>query len=395
LGRSGADKRTGQATLAGVAALIVCLLLVATAGADTFKPTRKDDPVPNGCRPHDCSLREASIAANANPGADLIPLKRGTYEIQLGFGDAPSFQSDGLDLFSAVEIRGAGPTKTRIDANGIDRPVEIGIGISAGHMNVTLRALTLRGGDAGAPTAGNSGSQGGGVISARGNLTLKHVVIRNNEAQFGGGIESFADGALRIKKSTIAGNNAGEGGAIDLGAGLDPGELVPVKISASTISGNFAGKGAGILADGNPEPGDPPRVKMVNSTVAGNMASAEAGGIMADNGATVTLDHTTVVDNMADSDNVGGGDAGTGQAVAVEGQGGTVCTFNVSPFAIIDPADRRLGLLDDNGGPTKTVKLLAGSLAIGFANSCPKGDQRGVPRPHQDCDSGAFERKKP
>jgi hypothetical protein len=426
LGGSITDKPTGRATLATVG-LVAFLLLAAPAAADTFKPTRFDDPVPNGCKPKNCSLREAAIAANANEGKDLIPLKRGTYELELAFGDGP-FPTDGLDLFTAVRIQGAGAKKTSIDANGIDRPVEIGIGVTRPDMNVTLQKLTLRGGDAGAATAGNTQSQGGGVISARGNLTLSHAIVTDNEAQFGGGIESFADGSLTIKKSTIAGNNAAEGGGIDLRAGLDPGEQKPARIFASTISGNFASKGAGILADGNPNPGDVPILKMLNSTVAGNQASAEGGGIMADNEATVTVDHGTVAYNVANSDNTspnggfGGGIVQHSNAVFdlsssllagnTVGTGGVnpVCdgTFGSDATTIISPptitcgitgtftADAMIGTLAENGGPTETVKLLAGSPAIGAAVECPppNRDQRGEPRP-EDCDSGAFERKRP
>jgi hypothetical protein len=48
--------------------------------------------------------------------------------------------------------------------------------------------------------------------------------------------------------------------------------------------------------------------------------------------------------------------------------------------------------LADNGGPTHTHALLAGSNAIGLAASCglPE-DQRGAARPAGECDSGAFE----
>jgi hypothetical protein len=421
----------GSAGISGLAALAAALLVPLGAMGATFKPTRKDDPVPNGCRPHNCSLREAAIAANGTPmKKDVILLKRGTYELELGFGDAPAFQADGLDTFSPMEIRGAGKTKTRIDANGLDRPIEIGSGITAARMNVTLADLTLQGGDAGAATSGNGENRGGGIVSIRGNVTLRRVLITDNEAQFGGGISSFADGALKMKGTTISGNNAGEGGGIHIGPALEPVPAVRAKIESSTIAGNFAGKGAGILVDGNPGTFAEPKLKLLNSTLAGNQASAEAGGLMSDNAASVTLDHATIVDNVADSDNVGGGDAGglyqhsgasitldnsilarntvgssgqgpecggtiTGQAVAVEGQGSVICTFSVSPFAVIDPNDRRLGVLANNGGPTRTIKLLSGFIGLGFANQCPKRDQRGVARPPEDCDTGAFERKGP
>jgi hypothetical protein len=55
-----------------------------------------------------------------------------------------------------------------------------------------------------------------------------------------------------------------------------------------------------------------------------------------------------------------------------------------------------LGPLQNNGGPTMTMVLLAGSPAIGQANSAlaPTTDQRGVTRldlPGELTDIGAFE----
>ena len=53
----------------------------------------------------------------------------------------------------------------------------------------------------------------------------------------------------------------------------------------------------------------------------------------------------------------------------------------------------KLGQLADNGGPTDTVALKAGSPAIGRANSdnAPNRDQRGIKRDAAP-DIGAFER---
>ena len=56
-------------------------------------------------------------------------------------------------------------------------------------------------------------------------------------------------------------------------------------------------------------------------------------------------------------------------------------------------ADPRLGPLRNNGGPTLTIALLAGSPAIGAAGpgKAPARDQRGVNR--TDPDLGAYERR--
>ena len=59
----------------------------------------------------------------------------------------------------------------------------------------------------------------------------------------------------------------------------------------------------------------------------------------------------------------------------------------------------RLGPLADNGGPTLTHALLAGSHAIDSGAVCPAKDQRGVSRPRDGdgngsatCDRGSVER---
>jgi hypothetical protein len=73
-----------------------------------------------------------------------------------------------------------------------------------------------------------------------------------------------------------------------------------------------------------------------------------------------------------------------------------VTTTNQGKCSEADPlvvADPRLGPLRDNGGPTPTIALLAGSPAIGAAGpgKAPARDQRGVKR--TDPDLGAYERR--
>ena len=53
-------------------------------------------------------------------------------------------------------------------------------------------------------------------------------------------------------------------------------------------------------------------------------------------------------------------------------------------------ADPLLGTLSDNGGPTQTIPLLAGSPAIDTGDGCSPTDQRGMSR-NGPCDLGAFE----
>jgi len=58
-------------------------LQAAPSGAD-YVVSRTDDPAPGGCLPGDCSLREAVLASNTNPGVDTIRLKYGfTYVLSI------------------------------------------------------------------------------------------------------------------------------------------------------------------------------------------------------------------------------------------------------------------------------------------------------------------------
>ncbi|HLF57826.1 MAG TPA: hypothetical protein VI942_13375, partial [Thermoanaerobaculia bacterium] len=84
--------------------------------------TRYDDPVPNGCLPTDCSLREAVIAANADPDFDVIRLSAGDYLLTLaGTGEDAAADGD-LDLLESVDVVGLAPALTRLVGDGLGEP---------------------------------------------------------------------------------------------------------------------------------------------------------------------------------------------------------------------------------------------------------------------------------
>ena len=406
------------------AAVIGLLAFAAPAAAETLKVTRHDDPPPGKCKLHDCSLREALKAANSDFDRDVVVLGRGTYEMQIPAVPGDLGQQNGdFEIYHPVTVRGKGPTKTKIDANGLDR-VFVFNDQSTPFKVSTLRSLTVKGGDAGAVADVQHPSTGGGIFAV-GKAALEHVTVSHNTAEFGGGIRSQA-ASFTITHSTIAKNTAIEGGGLNLPSALFQGPATEIR--SSTISDNSASKGGGILADGY-HPGSliPPVVSMVTSTVAGNTTSAEGGGIMADNDASVTLGGSTVAYNSADSDNTGGGVGGgihqhsgaafvfadsilagntvgssgtdpqcngsfTSNSGAVTEVQSNLCAFTGSPAQV---GGALIGPLAPNGGPTKTVALLTGSPAIGRSVECAKRDQRGVLRPADGCDSGAYERAGP
>ena len=458
-------------------ACVIALALPQPAGADTFRVTKRGDPAPGACTGGDCSLREAVLAANANPGADVVLLpKRGLHQLSLP-GDDDGAMAGDLDVTNDP-LRIAHPRKGRavIDFNppddGFPDPFDRVFENFAGAP-LTLRKLTVtEGGDpTGSPNGGGiyAGEDvtlvktrlvrneipgwGGGIYTTGGvQLRLRDSAVRGNTAgSYGGGIfhlttTSFDPGALRvtgsviagnsatldgggfyfsadspsvIKNSTIAGNTAGSEGAGFYG---DGGVL---SIRGSTISENRAGShGGGVSIDGTDS------FSIVNSTIASNRADGVGGGINAESD--IRLNAVTVARNRANADGLspqtGGGlflEAGDVFTVenslvalnTVIGAGGAVnrndCAgdpFNSLGHNLLSTASMcsgfdaagdivrrraRIGRLQRNGGPTKTIALKKRSPAIGSAKraSAPNRDQRGVKRDRRP-DIGAYERKR-
>jgi predicted outer membrane repeat protein len=119
--------------------------------------------------------------------------------------------------------------------------------------------------------------------------------------------------------------------------------------------------------------------------VSGNTAGYGGGGIYS--GGNATLTNTIVSDNGVD--NCGGSVSSSGYNLTDDDS----CGFTAPGDLVV--ADAMLGPLADNGGPTETHALLAGSPAIDAGSpDCPPPatDQRGVARPQgAACDIGAFE----
>jgi hypothetical protein len=84
---------------------------------------------------------------------------------------------------------------------------------------------------------------------------------------------------------------------------------------------------------------------------------------------------------------------GLGNCAGSTTDGGHNLSFgDASCPATFASGDPRLGVLQDNGGPTPTIALGAGSAAIDAGAGCPSTDQRGVIRPvGTACDIGAYE----
>jgi hypothetical protein len=217
----------------------------------------------------------------------------------------------------------------------------------------------------------------------------------NSAAQAGGGIAISHTGSATISRSTFVGNRGGGSAyttpnvAENFGGGaIEITNFESVLVKSSTVVGNVAvGSGGGILALGG-------HTRVSGSTIARNVA-VNGGGLA---GGAAQVSATIVADNQAST---------AANCVGVIDRGhnldsGASCGFSTANGSISN-ADPRLGPLADNGGPTETVALGAGSPAIDvipppavdpFGGSMCTGttDQRGVARPQGPaCDIGAYE----
>ncbi len=348
-----------------LASVCVCATVVTLpVSAAVFQVTGTDDAV--DVVPGDgvcltaggsCSVRAAIMEANADSGFDSVVVPAGIYVLTLpGRGEDASATGD-LDIRSNLALAGAGADVVSIDANGIDRVLDVGAGVTA-----TVGALTL--------TGGAGVDSGGGVLNA-GILAIEACRIELNgdasqPVRLGAGINNT--GALVLTLSQVSGNLAGNSSMVGATGGgiysLTPLTInasrivanesrgtqalaggvftsVLLQMSTSEIADNLATSGAGVLQlsgdsfinsstiRGNQSSGQGAGIRVlggrgewVNSTWHDNRANGNGGGIQLISGDLV-LRNATIAGNRADADNNGTG-SGAGLSLA----GGTSIVMN-------------------------------------------------------------------
>ena len=384
-----------RALRSGGLAVVLAASWASGADAATFVVDRFDDPAgPGACTValNDCSLNQAIRNANAKTDADVVQVPAGEF----GFG-ASSIEAAKLGDPAPVTIAGAGARQTVIAPKGA-----LGFVIDAPGA-VELRDLKITG-------AGSGGSALGGAVQIEeaGNVTLRRVALVGNHTSgdppFGGQYYTGSGAAVRagsgnllIEESLIAENKSlsGATGLAALGGAIALSNPSTV-IRNSTISDNLAAAnsttdalGGGIfLGEGS--------LELNNVTLAGNSASGGTNGETGEttSGGNLWRSSTSVVRVRDSIFALGSAPRGADCNLPVTSEGGSVeegndCGLGKGDRVGVSPL---LGPLTDNGGPTDTRALGAGSPAIDLAGACGLAvDQRGVARSDGLCDAGAFE----
>ena len=263
--------------------------------------------------------------------------------------------------------------------------------IGGGVILSTLTTLTV----SNSTFNGNSThAQGAGILSLLGTLNVTDSTFSNNTVSEDGGGISIVSGTATISGSTFNGNTADAWAGDGSGAGLSNNGTTT--ITNSTFSGNNAEAGGAIANTGD--------LTIVNSTIVGNHANWWANGILNATrdgiflalGGTVTIKNSILANGPArDGDgtfNFGGNCVTNG---TTNNGGGSFDDDGTCGVSQVSKDDLKLGSLADNGGPTKTIALGSGSVAINVDTCSPSvpTDQRGYTRATSGstCDAGAYE----
>ena len=310
-----------------------------------------------------CTLRKAINNANDNAGTypqcqngegggivDTIVFNLpGTVTFALAGTNEDDGETGDLDITDSLTIIGH-PDGTIIDAADLDRVFHINPGNMHPGIVVTLRNITIRNGR-------GPGGAGGILLEGNATLILENCTISDNLAFMGdgGGIGVTSGGSgsptLNMTNTTLSGNVA------DFHAGAMVVEAGTVNITNSTITHNSSATG---LSGG------------LRNTATVNVRSS----IIAANTNQSMVNYIPNLDGIY-----------TSQGYNVIGNLGVAPG---TPVFVPQPTDQvgvtdaqlNIGPLANNGGPTPTHALLAGSVAIDKGHSTgATADQRGQTRP--------------
>ncbi len=318
----------------------------------------------------DCTLREAIVGANANPGTESILFDIPTTDT--GYDSVADLYTIRLtsvlpNLNSDMDIAGLGANRLRLlrDSASAFRIFAVDIG-----KTVAISGLTISGGH---PDLSDAFGRGAGIYNS-GTLNLSDSTLSNN-SNAGDGAGIFNVGTLNVRNSTFAVNVSGNaGGGIannagtltvtgstfsgNSGGGINNFNFGTLTVSNSTFSGNISSFSGGAIANFGQS------TATVNSSTIANNSARFGGGISTNS--TFTVNNSIVANNSGTPTDIDGSVTGVHNLIR-NGTGSAGLTNGINGNQVgtaASPIDPRLGPLADNGGPTKTRALFCGSPAI-------------------------------
>jgi hypothetical protein len=250
-----------------------------------------------------CSLRAAVMEANISSGAQQINLGAGTYTLTLAGSNEDAGLTGDLDVSSEISIIGTDTASTIIDANSLDRAIDVPFQYNS-TSKLNLVKMLIRNGSA---------SDGGCLHISRTNavvpyqVNLANTILENCKSTNNGGAiwtESFlAADNLTVKNSI----------AVDAGGAIYS-ELNTLELTSSGLEGNKANIGGAIKA-GLSGSG---KLTITNSTISGNTAQKNGGAIQLNAPATIT-NSTFNSNSVVSSGGFGGAISVSGIDLTVQG----------------------------------------------------------------------------
>jgi hypothetical protein len=384
-------------------------IAIATTSDPSTWYAAPDGVVGNDCASPATPCPTIQTALNMAAPGEVVHLAAGTYTETLPIDEPVMLVGAGAGT-TVIEGWGWAPVVdifpfAQLDLSGVtirNGQVQFGAGVYVGWRGrlemrdavVTMNDAEIMGGgiyvecEAGAVLenlviTGNTAGERGGGLAACGWTRLVDSSVSQNSAPWGGGVA--INGHVRIEASTIADNTAtefGGGGVVNQGWSI---------VVDSAIHGNTASLGGGLA---NMQWAN---LLVENSTVSGN----DGGGLFNDFLAVAGLDGCTVADNSGiDTEHSGvmNWDSVSLHSTVLAGNMPFNCANRVTSYGYnledgtgcgldgpgdLSDTDPMLGPLADNGGPTLTHALPAGSPAIDHGDPAAffAVDQRGMDRP--------------
>jgi hypothetical protein len=364
---------------------------------------RNDDIAPRGTGvtclgvANDCTLREAIIKANANPGS-TITFAAGTNgtAITLSLANAGGANEDAsltgdLDVTANVTINGNGAANTIIQAgttnlNGIDKVFALNP-ICTSQVNVAIDSVTIRNGRNTQPFGASDSSHTGGGLdfcapagSASLTITNSNITDNTDVNAYGGGLDIDTppgwNGTVTLTNDLFQNNKTTSTVNLSVGGAISSrGSAQTINITNCQFINNSTaaqvGDGAGIsirqINGGS--------VNIHNSLFSGNLAGGNGGAIAVSNIddansatpiQTVTIDQGTVIKNNV-SGNVSGGSSGGGGLYINGNVDGLTTVSKVTFIGNSEGASAGTklgggGILVDRGSLTMSFSRIAGNL---------------------------------